>query len=52
MILTTIDQFTGAVPTAVGVDNFEDVKPYVDSAELWLKTHILGKNLRFYYCNN
>jgi hypothetical protein len=45
MILTTIDQFTGAVPTAVGVDNFEDVKPYVDSAELWLKTHILGKNL-------
>ncbi len=45
MILKTIDQFTGAVPTAVGVDNFEDVKPYVDSAELWLKTHILGKNL-------
>ncbi len=45
MILTTIKQFTAAVPTAIGVAHFEDVKPYVDSAETWLKTHILGKNL-------
>lgn len=45
MILTTIDQFAAAVPTAVGVEKFEDVKPYLESAELWLKTHILGKTL-------
>ena len=45
MILTTINQFTAAVPTAAGVEKFEDVKPYVESAELWLKTHVLGKTL-------
>jgi len=45
MILTTINQFTEIVPTAVGVDNFADLKPYTESAELWLKTNVLGKDL-------
>lgn len=45
MILTTLSQFTTAVPTAVSMENFDDVKPYVESAELWIKTHVLGKTL-------
>lgn len=45
MMLTTIEQFTAVIPTAAGVEDFADLKPYVDSAELWLKTNVLGKTL-------
>lgn len=45
MLLKTIDQFIAVIPTAAGVDNFADLKPYVTSAELWLKTNVLGTPL-------
>lgn len=45
MILTTIEQFIEAIPTAAEVENFDDLKPYCNSAELWLKNKVLGKNL-------
>lgn len=45
MIVTTIDQFTAAIPTALTVENFDDVKTYVESAEIWIKTHVIGKDL-------
>ncbi|WP_372775659.1 DUF6712 family protein [Mangrovibacterium sp.] len=45
MILTTIDQFIAAMPTAAEVEKFEDLKPYCNSAELWIKNNVLGKDL-------
>lgn len=45
MILTTIDQFKEVVPTAADVEDFADLKPYCNSAELWLKNKILGTTL-------
>ena len=45
MLLTTIDQFIAVVPTVGSEVDFEDLQPYVESAELWLKTNILGNTL-------
>jgi len=45
MILKTLDQFQKAIPTAVAIENFSDVEPYIRSAELWIKTQVLGKDL-------
>lgn len=45
MILTTIEQFKAVVPTAAGVEDFADLKPYCNSAELWIKNRVLGKTL-------
>lgn len=45
MILKTLSQFQVEIPTAATVENFADVEPYIRSAELWLKNHILGDEL-------
>ncbi len=45
MILTTIDQFTRVIPTAAPVSEFNDLKAYVESAEMWIRTQILGETL-------
>lgn len=45
MLITTIDQFAKKIPTAVSIDSFEDLETYVESAELWLKSNVLGKSL-------
>jgi len=48
MILQTINQFIAAVPTAAGVENFDDLKPFVRSGELWLQNNVLGAPLYDY----
>ncbi len=45
MILNNIADFTAAVPTTAGMEDFNDFSTYVKSAELWLKNNVLGKNL-------
>ena len=45
MILNNIADFTAAVPTTAGMDDFSDFEPYVSSAELWIKNKVLGKPL-------
>lgn len=45
MILKTLDQFQKAMPTAVAIENFSDVEPYLRSAELWISNQVLGKDL-------
>lgn len=45
MILKTLEQFQKAIPTAVAIENFSDVEPYIRSAELWIKNHVLGQTL-------
>jgi len=45
MILKTLEQFQKALPTAVGIENFSDVEPYIQSAEIWIKSQVLGKDL-------
>ena len=45
MILTTIEQFRDVVPTVSIDTDFADLKPYSNSAELWLKNNILGAAL-------
>ncbi len=45
MILNRLDQFKAAIPTAVSLEEFTDVKTYVQSAELWLKNKVLGTQL-------
>jgi hypothetical protein len=45
MILKTLDQFQKAIPTAVAIENFSDVEPYIRSAELWIKNQVLGADL-------
>lgn len=45
MILTTLNQFQIAVPTAVGVQEWTDLETYVQSAEIWLKRNVLGTGL-------
>ena len=45
MIIKTLDQFKVEIPTAASVENFADVLPYILSAEMWLKNHILGDEL-------
>lgn len=45
MILTSLEQFTAAVPTAISISNFDDIRPFVRSAEAWLKNEILGELL-------
>lgn len=45
MILTTIEQFSAAIPTAVAISDFKDVEPYVRSSEQRLKNRILGADL-------
>jgi len=45
MILKTLDQFQKAIPTAIAIENFSDVEPYIRSAELWIKNQVLGKDL-------
>jgi hypothetical protein len=48
MILTTIDQFRAVVPTVAKETEFSELKPYSNSAELWLKNNILGATLYAY----
>lgn len=45
MILKTLSQFQAAIPTAVAIENFADVEPYIRSAELWMKEQVLGADL-------
>jgi hypothetical protein len=45
MILTTIEQFVKAIPTAKGIESYSDLQPYIESAEFWIETEILGKTL-------
>jgi len=45
MILKNLEQFQKAIPTAVAIENFSDVEPYIRSAELWIKNQVLGKDL-------
>ena len=45
MILTTLNQFQTAVPTAAGVQEWTDLETYVQSAEIWLKRNVLGTAL-------
>ena len=45
MILKTLEQFQKAIPTAVAIENFSDVEPYIRSAELWIRNQVLGKDL-------
>lgn len=45
MILTTISQFIEVIPTAADVEDFSDLKPYCNSAELWIKNKVLGATL-------
>lgn len=45
MILKTLEQFQKAIPTAVAIEKFSDVEPYIQSAELWIKSQVLGKDL-------
>lgn len=45
MILKTLDQFKSAIPTAVAIENFADVEPYIGSSELRLKNRLLGADL-------
>jgi hypothetical protein len=45
MILTTIEQFTVAIPTAVAISEFKDVEPYVRSSEQRIKNRLLGSDL-------
>jgi len=48
MIVKTLSQFTQAVPTAVSIQNFADVEPYISSAELWARNQVLGQDLYTY----
>jgi len=48
MILTTIEQFRAVVPTVAKETEFSELKPYSNSAELWLKNNILGATLYAY----
>ena len=45
MILKTLSEFQTAVPTAAGTEDFSDFEPYIRSAELWIKSNVLGKTL-------
>ena len=45
MIVKTLEQFQKAMPTAVAIENFSDVEPYAQSAELWIREQVLGKDL-------
>ena len=45
MIVKTLEQFQKAMPTAVAIENFSDVEPYAQSAELWIRNQVLGKDL-------
>lgn len=45
MILNNLEQFKAAIPTALDVDKFEDLKAYIASGEMWLKLQVLGKSL-------
>jgi hypothetical protein len=45
MILKSLEQFQKAIPTAVAIENFSDVEPYIRSAELWIRNQVLGKDL-------
>ena len=45
MILKTLSEFQSVVPTAAGTEDFSDFEPYIRSAELWIKSNVLGKTL-------
>jgi hypothetical protein len=45
MILTTLELFQKAIPTAVAIENFDDIEPYIRSAELWIENQVLGATL-------
>jgi len=45
MILKTLSEFQKAVPTTAGTEDFSDFEPYIRSAELWIKSNVLGKTL-------
>jgi len=42
-ILQTINQFIEAVPTAMGMDTFDELRTYSHSAERWLVQKVLGE---------
>ncbi|GHU79694.1 hypothetical protein FACS1894145_4390 [Bacteroidia bacterium] len=46
MILTDIEKFTDFIPTAAGSD-LNELKPFVDEAEFWLKNELLGYPLYY-----
>lgn len=45
MILRTLEEFKRAVPTAAGVEDFDDLLTYVETAETWLSRNVLGSRL-------
>lgn len=45
MILRTLEQFQKAIPTAVAIENFSDIEPYIASAERWIKAQVMGAPL-------
>ncbi len=45
MILKALSEFQDAIPTAVSLEKFDDIKTYIQSAELWIKNNVLGKDL-------
>lgn len=51
MILQTLDQFKLAVPTAAGVQEWEELQTYVESAEKWLRRNVLGTSLYDAICD-
>ncbi len=40
-IFNDVEKFTKYIPTAAG-SNLEDLKPYLESSEMWLKNELLG----------
>jgi hypothetical protein len=45
MILKTLEQFKAVIPTAASLDEFSDIEVYIKSAEMWIKSQLLGKDL-------
>lgn len=45
MLINNLEKFKEIIPTAASVDDYADLKPYVESAKIWLITHVLGKSL-------
>lgn len=45
MILSNLEQFQKAMPTAIALENWSDIETYAESAELWIHNEVLGKTL-------
>ncbi|MDD4490397.1 MAG: hypothetical protein PHD30_07850 [Paludibacter sp.] len=43
-MIENIEQFIRYIPTARGT-NFEDIKPFLDEAEIWIVSDVFGKDL-------